>query len=419
MIDLEKAKTPKDLLRLMIEKKLVTPKQAKSLMDSLTDNNWFMNLSHGGVRAGKTFINNFLFLFELVRAKKMAEKDGVRNPMYILAASSSGTLQTNILQEMTNIFGIEFQFDKHNNFTLFGVKVITTFTSSISGLRAIRGMTSYGAYINEMSLANEEVFSEITKRLSGRGARLIGDTNPDHPEHWLYKDYIQKADGKRIVATHWTIDDNAFLTPEYIANIKATVPSGTMYDRAILGLWTIGEGAVYKDFNQSTMVVPPDELPEMKYHIVGVDWGYKHYGAMVVIGIDHDDTYYIVEEHAHQHLHIDEWIEIAQGIAEDYGRRIVFWCDSARPEYVEALYMANLTAENAKKSVLPGITEVGRAMKSDKFFVVNTATKLLNEVNQYVWSKTSDRPLEKNDDVLDAVRYAIYSDKENSKPLFS
>lgn len=139
MIDLEKAKTPKDLLRLMIEKKLVTPKQAKLLMDSLTDNNWFMNLSHGGVRAGKTFINNFLFLFELVRAKKMAEKDGVRNPMYILAASSSGTLQTNILQEMTNIFGIEFQFDKHNNFTLFGVKVITTFTSSISGLRAIRG----------------------------------------------------------------------------------------------------------------------------------------------------------------------------------------------------------------------------------------------------------------------------------------
>lgn len=400
----------------LVEEGVFTPKQHEVLKRA-TDRDWYMLLSYGGVRAGKTFINNILFLMELQRARAQADEDGVAEPMYILGAYSSGTLQTNVLQEITNEFGVEFKFDRHNNFTLFGVKVITTFTSSISGLGAIRGMTSYGAYINEASLANREVFNEILNRCSAEGARIIADTNPDYPSHWLKVDYIDKADGEIIVPFHFTLFDNSFLSERYKENLLATTPSGTMTDRDIYGLWTIGEGAVYSDFDRNTMILDPEEIPTDLRYTVGVDWGYEHYGTMVVLGEDPKGTYYLVEEHAYKHKHIDEWLDIAKGIANRYGERINFWCDSARPEYVNALYMAGLRANNANKDRLAGVAEVAKKIKSKAFYVTSGAKKFLDEVDQYVWSPRGDEPIKEHDDVLDAVRYAIYSERRSRQSV--
>ena len=61
---------------------------------------------------------------------------------------------------------------------------------------------------NEASLANQAVFNEIDSRCSAKGARIICDTNPDNPEHWLKKDYIDNQnDDAKIVSFHFTIDD--------------------------------------------------------------------------------------------------------------------------------------------------------------------------------------------------------------------
>ena len=37
-----------------------------------------------------------------------------------------------------------------------------------------------------------------------------------------------------------------------------------------------------------------------------------------------------------------------------------------------------------------------------------------NEIYNYVWSKGKDEPIKQNDDVLDSLRYAIYSDMKLS-----
>lgn len=393
-----------------------TKKQNEILKRALVKD-WFMMINHGAVRAGKTVLDNDLFLMELLRVKELATSEDVDEPMYILAAFSSSTLKSNILHEITNKYGIEFKFDQNNNFKLFGVKVITTFTMTVSGIGAIRGLTAYGAYVNEASLANKLVFDEIIKRCSGNGARIIADTNPDHPEHWLKKDYIDKADDDKIVANHFTIFDNNFLNQRYIDNVINATPSGTLTDRGIYGLWTIGEGAIYSDFDEKEQLLASVEGIEFERYVCGVDWGYEHYGTMVVLGIDYKGNYYLLEENAHQHLHIDEWLAIGKQISRRYGPRIPFYCDSARPEYVDTLYYAGLNASNANKAVLPGISEVGRLIKERKFFALDTLKKFKEEINQYVWSKKGDAPSKEQDDVLDAVRYAIYTDitdKENS-----
>jgi PBSX family phage terminase large subunit len=396
---------------LTILNELYTTKQ-KDILKRSREKDWFMMINHGAVRAGKTVLDNDLFLFELLRAKKNALADG-NDPMYILGATSAGTLQTNILKEISSKYDIEFKFDRYGNFTIFeDVYVVTTFTGNVGGLKAIRGMTAYGAYVNEATLANKEVFDEIVKRCSGNGARIVLDTNPDHPNHWLKKNYIDKADGERIIANHFTIFDNNFLNKRYVENLINSTPSGVFTERGIYGRWTSGEGAVYPDFDKDKHYITADQLPDRLTYYCGVDWGYEHWGSIVVLGEAPTGAVYLIEEHAAQHEEIDYWVTVARGITERYGKRIPFYADSARPEHVARFVREGFKTHNAKKSVLAGIEEVAKLFKTDSFFILQSAVSKFNdEIYQYVWNKKTGEPVKEHDDVLDAIRYAIYTHK--------
>lgn len=369
-----------------------------------------MLINHGAKRSGKTVLNNDLFLQELIRVRKIADRLNIEKPMYILSGATLGTIQNNILNELTNKYGITFKFDKHNNFTLFGVYVVQTGHSTKKHLDIIRGMTAFGAYINEATLAHEEVFDEIRSRCSGEGARILVDTNPDHPEHWLLKDYIQNPDPS-ILSFNFKLDDNTFLSERYRRNMKNTTPSGMFYDRHINGLWVSGDGVVYADFNKEIHAISKEELAKKNLvsFFAGVDWGYQHYGAIVVLAEDDKQNVYVIEEHAAQFEEIDYWVDIAKGIKKRYGN-INFYCDTARPEYIKRFRAERLRAINADKAVLSGVESVARLIKKNQFFVLyEEAPRFREEIYKYVWHETSGEPVKEYDDVLDAIRYAIYT----------
>jgi len=387
--------------------RLYTPKQIEILKRTNTEDFFILGL-HGAKRTGKTVINNDIFLRELIRVRKIADKLKIKEPMYILAGVSSKTIQNNVLQEIYNRYQLDIKFDKHNSFTLFGVKVVQAFTGTIGGLGGIRGMTAFGAYVNEASLANEKVFKEIISRCSGDGARIVFDTNPDNPEHWLKKEYIDsKSDN--IISYHFELDDNTFLSPRYIQNIKESTPSGMFYDRDIRGLWVTGEGVVYSDFDSNKHFINDVDNIEFETYIAGVDWGYSHFGSIVVFGIDKLNNWYLLEEHAKQFKEIDYWADVALDIKARYGN-INFYCDSARPEHVERFRRERIRAINADKSVLSGIEEVARLIKLGRFFVISDKVKVFKkEIYNYVWDEKTGNPVKENDDVMDSMRYAIYS----------
>ena len=387
--------------------RLYTPKQIEILKRTNTEDFFILGL-HGAKRTGKTVINNDIFLRELIRVRKIADNLKIKEPMYILAGVSSKTIQNNVLQEIYNRYQLDIKFDKHNSFTLFGVKVVQAFTGTIGGLGGIRGMTAFGAYVNEASLANEKVFKEIISRCSGDGARIVFDTNPDNPEHWLKKEYIDSK-SENIISYHFELDDNTFLSPRYIQNIKESTPSGMFYDRDIRGLWVTGEGVVYSDFDSNKHFINDVDNVEFETYIAGVDWGYSHFGSIVVFGIDKQNNWYLLEEHAKQFKEIDYWADVALDIKARYGN-INFYCDSARPEHVERFRRERIRAINADKSVLSGIEEVARLIKLGRFFVVSDKVKMFKkEIYNYVWDEKTGNPVKENDDVMDSMRYAIYS----------
>ena len=388
---------------------IYTPKQIE-ILKACRNTDWFMLINHGAKRSGKTQLDNDLFLAELRKVRKTADEMGIDTPQYILAGYSMGNIQDNILTELSNKYGFEFKFDKYNNFNLFGVKVVQTSHGSISGLGRIRGMTAFGAYINEASLANQEVFDEIKARCSGKNARIIADTNPDHPEHWLLKDYINSS-ASGIMSNHFRLDDNTFLDARYVKQIKETTPSGMFYDRGVEGLWVSGEGVVYPDFDREKHSITAEQAKGLRFDRVfaGVDWGWEHWGAIVVIGVT-GKRYCIIEEHAAQHRFIDDWILAARDIIARHGN-ISFYCDPARTEHVAAFQKAGIRAYLANNRVLSGIEAVATLMKNDLFRIVyDECPRFRDEIYKYIWKKNSGEPLKENDDVLCAIRYGIYSD---------
>lgn len=387
----------------------LAPKQLQVLHTYLHDD-FDMLVLTGAIRSGKTFIDNLLFIFELRRVAQMAKDNHDKHPQYILAGASSDAINKNVIISCENQFGINFKLDRHGHYKLFGVDITPVSTKTLGGLAGARGFTSYGAYVNEVTLGVEPVFQEIQQRCSIDGAKIIADTNPDNPEHWFKKDYLDNKNKKaRTIQFHFTIDDNTHLSKRYIEGIKARTPTGMYYDRAIKGLWVTGEGAVYKDFDERTMIVPDEDVNGIQKYVAGVDWGYDHYGSIVVFGVDDQNRWWLVEEHSEQFKEIDYWASVAKGIQAKYGRDIPFYCDSARVEHIDHFKHAGINAQYAWKSVVPGIEQVASLMKSGRFFVKKSApVRFLKEIYNYRWDpKKPDAVVKVNDDCMDACRYAI------------
>lgn len=379
----------------------------------------------GAVRAGKTFIDNFLFIQSVKYAATIAKAEGEPSVKYILAGTSYKTIKNNVLSELTSTFGLTFTFEQDGSFVmkfrnLPPVRIVLAYTGSIGGVAGIRGMTSYGAYINEASLAKEEVFEEIRDRCSGKGARVICDTNPDVPTHYLKVliDNAEETHDETIKSIHFTIFDNKEnLDPVYLESIVNS-KSGVFYERDILGLWSSGDGIVYSDFDIHENEITREEYEhtyseQVRKHgltyIAGVDWGYEHKGCIAVLAVDHKDNFTLIEEHTHKHWQGSDWLALANEIKAKYGD-IKFYCDSARPEYVGMFRQNGIRAVNAYKRILKGVDTVASLIKQRKFKVVKESINYFEkELFEYVWDEKTGEPLKAdgNDDVMDTVRYAI------------
>lgn len=403
---------------------LYTKKQIEVLKET-QKSDWFMLINHGAKRSGKTILNNDLFLMELMRVRKIADTLGIATPMYILAGVSSKTIQNNILTEINNKYGITFKFDKHGSFNFKGVKIVQAYTGTIAGLGGIRGMTAFGAYINEASLAKQEVFKEIISRCSGEGARILVDTNPDNPKHWLLNEYINNSDAN-ILSFKYSLDDNTFLGERYIKNIKANTPQGIFYQRDILGNWVAGEGVIYKSFADNVTKFETEKSFNFETINIGVDFGgNKSKHAFCCTGITKGYKELIAlasEKHepdTPERLNA-QFIDFVKKMLYKYGRIDCIYCDSAEQVLIRGMQKAlqdnnlNIAIKNAiKNEIINRIRIVNVLMTTSRFFYVkNENTSLVDALQSAVWDSKSleDKRLDDNTsdiDTLDSFEYSF------------
>lgn len=387
----------------------LTPKQ-KEVMNSFIHEKPKILLASGAKRAGKTFVFILLFLMHIAKY----ENQGLS---FIIGGATQASIRRNILNDMEVILGKDLRLNKANAITVFGNKIYCFDGANADAWKKARGFTAAGALLNEGTALHDSFVKEVISRCSYKGARVLIDTNPENPAHSVKTDYIDK-DGQvldngrlNIRAFHFTLFDNVFLDPEYVESIIASTPSGMFTDRDIHGQWVSAKGVIYKDFNKDIHYISKEEFEKVNIvsYFAGVDWGYEHHGSIVVLGIDDKSNLYLIEEHATQHEEIDYWVKVAKGVKERYGN-INFYCDTARPEHIIRFRREKLRAINADKSVIAGIEEVASLFKQNRLYIVrDNLERFEKEIYLYVWNEKTGEPIKLWDDVLDAIRYAIYT----------
>ena len=296
-----------------------TEKQIEVLECFIYDNPKILICS-GAKRAGKTYILTKIFISHIAQYKN-------KGYSFIIGGATQSSIRRNILNDLENILGREIRLSKDNHFKLFGNKVYVFDGANADSYKKMRGFTSYGAFLNEATTLHDSFVKEAISRCSGEGARIYMDTNPENPTHTVKTDYVDK-DGQllsngqlNIKAFNFTLYDNTFLNKEYIESIEASTPTGMFYDRDILGVWVASEGVVYTDFNKDKHYIKEADIKDVQFkkYFAGVDFGWEHFGSMVIIGLGLDDKYYLLKEYAYQHKDIECWVNIAKDIIKEYG----------------------------------------------------------------------------------------------------
>lgn len=116
-------------------------------------------------------------------------------------------------------------------------------------------MTLAGVLFDEVALMPRSFVEQALARCSVEGATFWFSCNPEHPEHWFYKEWIQKAEERRALYLHFTMQDNPALSPQVIRRYERMY-TGRFYERFVLGEWTAPEGQIYDMFSAERHVAP-------------------------------------------------------------------------------------------------------------------------------------------------------------------
>lgn len=218
---------------------------------------------------------------------------------------------------------------------------------------------------------------------------------------------IQDEDYKSF---HFTSYDNPFIPSDEIDKAKEEITEDR-FAQEYLADFRKTEGLVYKEFNRERHVTEtfPATYTET---ILGVDFGYKNPAAIVPIGIDGDSNYWIREE----------WYKTGQTtdqIAEQANLYKSTKCypDPAEPDRVEILRRAGLNCREVSKDIVVGVDHVRELFKQNRIHIHPDCKNLIYELETYRYPEKRpdqnepEKPVKENDHLLDALRYALYTNK--------
>ncbi len=407
----------------MIEniKSKLTPKQIEVLTDYHKINPIYTILE-GAKRSGKTRILTLIFLEHLFKFRN-------QNKIFLLSGATQGAVEKNIIMEINQIFNLDLRINSKNFVELFGNKIYCFGGKDCDDYKAIKGLTSFGWYGNEITEQHPITVKECIDRCSGKGFKIFWDTNPSHPTHFIKTDFIDKSghilpSGRVLIKSYnFRLTDNTFLPQDYIEGQLTTKTSKAEYERDIEGKWVIAEGVCYDCFdtykNRVSQLPPKENI--VKY-IAGIDWGFEHRGALVVLCQDNLGNYYIIDEIAENKKFIEWWVEKARYFQKKYPN-IIFYGDTENKENIEKfranginIYGANKNA----KSVVNGISYINSLFANKRLFYLEGYTpNFLKEIFLYRWKDNSlkEEPVKENDDIMDALRYPIYSEQYSKEPI--
>ncbi len=382
-----------------------SPKQDQSFSEA----HHRFNIWVGSIRAGKTFASIRTIIHNM--------KHGPKGDVMFLGVNRQ-SIDRNILGPLYEMIGAPCPNSKTMKTRLYGRNVYFVGCPDVSAVATIKGATLALGYIDEITEIPEPVFKMFEGRLSVPGAKLFGTTNPDGPSHWFKKEYIDRSNEIDLVHWDFTLDDNPILDEEYKKRIKASY-TGLWYKRYILGLWALAKGAIFDCYDSDNEYEQPYGNPN--YYIVGIDYGTSNPTAAVLIGVRpnmwpqlHVEAEYYYDSEKNEGSKTD--FQLVNDIKELIGYKSVsaIYVDPSAASLKVALQQADLPVIDAKNDVIPGIKILGKFIAGKNLVIHKSCKTLIDHIQSYTWcpkaaDRGEDKPVKKNDHIIDCARYAIYS----------
>lgn len=220
---------------------LLTPKQAEYIREA--NHRW--NIKGGATRSGKTYMD-----YRWIIPMRIRERAGKEGLSVILGVTKS-TIERNVLTPMREVYGDTLigNVSSDNTVWLFGEKCYALGAEKVSQVSRLRGASIKYAYGDEMADWSPEVFDLLKSRLDKPYSCFDGTLNPKDPLHWLKAFIDSDAD---VFYQQYEIDDNLFLDPSFVAELKKEYAGTVLYDRYIKGMWAASEGALFTTYPQYT-----------------------------------------------------------------------------------------------------------------------------------------------------------------------
>ena len=413
----------------------------------------------GSVRSSKT-ITSLLDWLAFVRTAPPG-------PL-LMVGKTERTLERNVIGPLTEMLG------RHRcrlnrgtgELHLLGRTILLAGAADERAQEKIRGLTLAGAYVDEASLVPESFWSMLLTRLSVTGARLIATTNPDSPQHWLKRDYLERA--QTHLTRRGTVDelggpvdcvrlsfhlaDNPTLDPAYLAFLEASYV-GLWRRRFIDGDWVAAEGAIYDmlDLEHAHRVRWDDVRRKLTgRHWVGLDYGQSNPFHAVLLGTTVDERLIVCGEWRYdgraQHRQLDDgeyearlrgWLDAGADIpAPDGLEPGGVWPERTAVDPSAASFRSMLRARGwtglvaADNAVTDGIRNVSSLLAARRLLFAAdergtpAAPELEREMTGYVWDpkaqkKGEDEPLKQDDHGADGLRYGVQVCRSVWRPWLS
>lgn len=384
---------------------ITSPKQDQSFAESTHR----FNIWVGAVRSGKTFSSIRKFLDRI--------KHGVPGDAMIIGVNR-GTIHRNVLTTMFKTIGFPCPSPMSNKVSLYGRDIYFVGAPDVSAVTTIQGSTLAYAYVDEATCIPEPFWKMLETRLSVPGAQLFATCNPEGPAHWLKKEYLDRPQDHDIIHWQFNLDDNPILDEAYKNAIKSSF-HGMWYERYILGNWALATGAIYDTYDKNNEYDQPYSNPN--YYIVGVDYGTTNATAAVLCGITPNKwpQVHVESEYYYDSVKVGRAktdAELVRDIKDFIGYKnvSVIYLDPAAASLKIALRQAELPVIDANNDVLPGIKTVGKFIAGKNIVIHKSCTTLKEHIQSYAWDpkaadRGEDKPIKKNDHILDALRYAIFT----------
>lgn len=281
----------------------------------------------------------------------------------------------------------------------------------------IQGITLAGVFFDEVALMPESFVNQATGRCSVDGSKYWFNCNPDGPYHWFKVNWIDKADEKRLVYLHFTMDDNLSLS-ERVKERYKSLYSGVFYKRYILGLWAVAEGIIYDMFSEEDHVIHTlTDVKKKSY--VSIDYGTQNATVFLLWKKDirnkwicTDEYYYSGRDKGKQKTDAEYADDLEKFIDGENIESVIV--DPAAASFIAELIKRHIRVKKASNSVLDGIRFTGMLLNIKEILFYHSCKETIKEFASYIWDEKAldrgqDAPVKQHDHCMDAVRYFCYT----------